>query len=503
MAEGFDFTNADPRFAGSARYRRIGDGVLLTSAVGRYAFLTAEQFQGYLRGEIPPDSELYRSLADKGLIRAEINIADEAERLGRRHGFLGCGPHLHIIEVTQRCNQSCVYCHSSRVGLDRTDRDMTVETAERVLDLVFRTSSPAITIEFQGGEPLLNFPVVESIVRSALRRNASAGKQLSFSLVSNLLLMDEQKLAFLLDNRVQICTSIDGPPELHNRQRPCPGGDAYAAARRWIERINQAYVEKELNPEVYHVEGLLTVTRPLLDLAQETVDTYVSLGFKALFLRPLDPFGFAGKAAGKLGFTAQQYLAFYREAVDYMIELNHKGTPILERYAAIFLTKILSDLDPNFLDLRSPCGAGIGQLTYGYDGELFTCDEGRMLHHMGDDFFALGSVRDTTYEQAMKHDTVRATTIASQLSASADCVHCVYAAYCGICPVYNYATQGSLQGQMRTSNWCAILMGIQDHLFSRLMVADAKTQEVFENWVTVRPRDHYLHGEAPDPDAQG
>ena len=40
-----------------------------------------------------------------------------------------------------------------------------------------------------------------------------------------------------------------------------------------------------------------------------------------------------------------------------MIELNKQGVEILERYAAIFLTKILSGDDPNFLDIRSPGGA--------------------------------------------------------------------------------------------------------------------------------------------------
>ncbi len=46
---------------------------------------------------------------------------------------------------------------------------------------------------------------------------------------------------------------------------------------------------------------------------------------------------------------------------DYMIDLNKRGVEILERFAAIFLTKILGGEDPNFLDIRSPCGAGTGQ----------------------------------------------------------------------------------------------------------------------------------------------
>ena len=35
------------------------------------------------------------------------------------------------------------------------------------------------------------------------------------------------------------------------------------------------------------------------------------------------------------------------------------------------------------MELRSPCGAGTGQIAYYYDGNIYTCDEGRMLAEMG------------------------------------------------------------------------------------------------------------------------
>ena len=116
-----------------------------------------------------------------------------------------------------------------------------------------------------------------------------------------------------------------------------------------------------------------------------------------------------------------------------------------------------------------------------------------MLHHMGDDFFRIGEVQTSRYRDLMQHDTVRALVVASNLDASPDCTECVYQPYCGTCPVYNYTVQGSIQGQMRTSPWCAVLMGIQDYLFTKLRRADPRVREVFERWITVRPRSHYLH----------
>ena len=110
------------------------------------------------------------------------------------------------------------------------------------------------------------------------------------------------------------------------------------------------------------MEALLTTTREALSRGREIVDTYKSLGCRALHLRPIDPFGFVEKTASRVEYPRQEYLKFYRDTTDYIIELNKKGEQILERYAAIFLTKILNGEDPNFLDIRSPSGAGISAI---------------------------------------------------------------------------------------------------------------------------------------------
>jgi radical SAM protein with 4Fe4S-binding SPASM domain len=176
-----------------------------------------------------------------------------------------------------------------------------------------------------------------------------------------------------------------------------------------------------------------------------------------------------------------------------MLELNTQGVEILERYAAVFLTKILSGEDPNFLDVRSPCGAGIGQLAYGHDGQIFTCDEGRMLHREGDSLCLLGEAATSSYRELVGHETVRAFAIASNLDAQPDCVSCVYSPFCGVCPVHSYRTQGSIFGRMSASSWCATHKGIQDYLFERLGQGEPGVLATFQRWTTRRGRSHFLH----------
>lgn len=474
------------------RFRQVGEKTLITNQEGSFALLSREEWQQFATGTVAKGSPLHAKLKDGNFLRAEFDQNKAAQRLQRRKRFVGSGPNLHVMVVTLRCNETCVYCHASRATMDAVHTDMTPEIAEKSVDLALQTTNPWVTIEFQGGEPLVNFSVVKHIIEYALEKNKTIGKTLEFTMVTNLSLMDEEKLKFLLQNKVQICTSIDGPEHLHDKQRRLPGLSAHKAATHWIKRINEAYGEMGLDTNLYHVEALMTTTKETLKYPKEVVDTYVSLGCRALFLRPLDPFGWSEKTGYRTEYPRSEYMKFYRTAVEYMIELNKSGTQILERFASIFLTKILSGEDPNFLDIRSPGGAGLGQIAYSYDGKIFTCDEGRMLHESGDDTFLIGDVRTSTYRDIVGHETVRAVTIASILDGQPDCVNCTYVPYCGIPPVHAHKSQGSIFGHMRESTLCAVHKGIQDFLFEKMGEGDAGTLDVFQKWTTIRNRDHFL-----------
>ncbi|MBL4684382.1 MAG: His-Xaa-Ser system radical SAM maturase HxsB [Nannocystaceae bacterium] len=487
----------DTRGPAFFRYRAVGEHIVVTNLEGRWLLLSHDEFSAFATGKLNVDSPLYTRLSEGNFLRESYDVVAASEGLRRRKRFVHYGPNLHLMVVTLRCNETCVYCHASRADMDRVDTDMSRETAEACVEMALKSTSPGITIEFQGGEPLVAFDIVKHTVQYALSKNRAAGKQLEFTMVSNLALMDEEKLAWLVEHRVQICTSIDGPRALHDKQRKLRTLSAYDEAAGWIARINEAYGERGLDPTLYHVEALLTTTKAALHQPKAIVDTYVALGCRALFLRPIDPFGFADKTRRIVDYPRVEYLRFYAEALDYMIALNQGGTEILERYAAIFLTKILSGEDPNFLDIRSPGGAGIGQLAYNYDGKIFSSDEGRMLHAMGDSTFLIGQVGESSYRDVVGHPTIRAMSIASNLDQQPDCVNCAYQPYCGTQPEHNHKTLGTMFGRMRESAMCAVHKGIQDILFERLG-RGGEVREVLERWTTVRPRDHFLHDPAPE-----
>jgi His-Xaa-Ser system radical SAM maturase HxsB len=474
------------------RFRAVGAEWLLTNDAGAYAFLTAEEFNAWHGGALASGDPAFERLKRAGFVGAGYDADAIAARLCRRKDYLSTGPYLHIFVVSLRCNEQCVYCHASRASMKADGYDMTPETADRCLDLAFHSPSPFLNIEFQGGEPLSNWEVVQHIVEGAVARNREARRELSFSLVTNLSLMDEAKLEYILDHGIQVCTSLDGPEALHNGNRKWADGNAHAATIEWMKRLNDGYVARGLDPNLYHVEALLTVTRESLQHPRAIVDEYVKHGLKGLFLRPLNPFGFAAKTEDKIGYGAKEFMPFYLTALDYILELNRRGVEIMERWATIFLAKILTDQDPNYVDIRSPCGAGIGQIAYNYDGQIFTCDEARMLYQMGDPAFRIGHAAELAYDEIIDSSVVRSLLFASTQEALPACAECAYLPYCGTCPVYNYGTQGNIFGLMPSNQKCQMHMAILDRLFTLLRDGGPEVRRTFERWTTVRERPFYI-----------
>jgi uncharacterized protein len=473
------------------RIRQVAGAFLLTGDLGGHAFLEPDEYRRWAQGQLRRDEPAAQRLKDAELW-AEGDQQQRAKKLLERKSFLHYGPNLHIFVVTLRCNHSCQYCHASRARMDAFETDMDIETAERSVDFAFQSTSPFLTIEFQGGEPLANWPVVEHLIEYSLQKNALAGKNLMFALVTNLSLMDDEKLAYLIERKVQISTSLDGPQPIHDAVRVYRDGNSYAATVGWIRKINAKYREMGLDPMLYRVEALPTVTKLALPHAKALIDEYAALGCHSIYLRHLDPFGFAGVTKERLGYSIADFLEFYRGALDYVVELNRNGTDFVERTAAMLFTKILGGRDPNFLDLRSPCGAGIGQIAYNHDGRMFTCDEGRMVDRSGDDCFAIGHVAKDEYRAVLSGEVVRAMTTASTLQGQPGCADCAYLPWCGICPVHNYTEQGSIHGRMIESTWCQKYMGVLDLLMTRLRQADDFERALYQRWASPRALEHYV-----------
>lgn len=194
------------------------------------------------------------------------------------------------------------------------------------------------------------------------------------------------------------------------------------------------------------------------------IDTYISNGFNGIFLRPLTELGFAKEEWNNIGYSAKEFLEFYRNSFEYIIEWNRKGMKIREQHAAIFLSKILGGRCGNYTELRSPCGATVGQLAYYPDGNIYTCDEGRKLAKMGDCSFKVGNV-ENNYNEITGSSVCKSVCVASCLESIPECSECVYSPYCGVCPVTIYGESHNLFFGKNKKFRCEIYKGIMKLLF--------------------------------------
>lgn len=471
---------------GFFRFKKIEDKYLLTNDVGDYVFLTKNEFDDFTQGKIDKEGAVYAKLRDKNFIKDELNYDYLIERYKNKQSFLKQGTSLHIVVVTHRCDHRCVYCQTSSSFLNAENKDMDKDTAKKVVDVIFDSPSPHINIEFQGGEPLLNWEIVKFVIEYSEEKNEIFNKNLMFSLISNLTFLTEEKLQFLLFHKVSLCTSLDGPEYIHNKNRiatTLPNG-AYTNVKKWIDRIQELKKQEEQkNGELpYRMEALVTVSRFTLPYAKELINEYIDRGYCKIHLRPLSQLGFSSTAWSQIGYSHEEFIKFYKECLDYIIDLNLQGKEFYERTARIILTKIFLDFDPNYLELRSPCGAGIGQMLYNYDGKVFTCDEGRML---GNDTFVIGDVHKDNYEQIVSHETVKLLCVASCLDGL-ECDSCVYKPYCGVCPIANYAENGNIFAQMPKNIRCQINQAIFGYIFYKLQ--EEKVNKVFNSWFDIKEK---------------
>ncbi|MEO0250229.1 MAG: His-Xaa-Ser system radical SAM maturase HxsB, partial [candidate division WOR-3 bacterium] len=376
----------------------------------------------------------------------------------------------------------CDYCQALSAPPESEGLSMSRDTARAVVDVIFQTPSPAIKIEFQGGEPLLNWAAVREVVEYSERVNRGYRKHLEFVLCTNLTLLDHEKLSFLRDHRVMISTSLDGPRDLHNRHRIArDGSSGYDLFRDRLALVQQTGGAA--------CSALLTITRDHLGRLREVIDEYIDCGFEGVFLRCVNPYGRARSAWEQFSYPVEEFIEAYKDALDYILYLNKRDRRFTEYYTALLLTRILTPFSTGFVDLQSPSGAGISGVIYDFDGNVFPADEGRMLARMGDDTFKLGNVHIDSYEDIFGGDKLRQLTAVSCLETLPECAWCAYQPYCGADPIRNYVESGDVIGHRPTSDFCKKNKAIFDHLFGLIRKNDSEVMDIFWSWVTNRPLD--------------
>lgn len=448
---------------------------VVTNLAGNHRVMSREQLDDLVNHRISPHSSVYDDLKadhfladDDSTLYADLLAAKYRTRQARLPEFTA----LHLFVVTLRCDHSCQYCQVSRVSEDRSAYDMTIDTANRAIGLMFQSPSPYLKVEFQGGEPLLNFGLIQYVVKEVRRRND--GREIQFVITSNLSQLTDKILDFCAANRIHFSTSLDGPAQLHNQNRPRPNHDSHARTVDGIHRIRN-----RLGADA--VSALMTSTAESLKQPDAIIDEYVRLGFKSIFLRYISPYGFAAKTSARIGYETEEFIEFFKRGLRHIINLNAAGVRIYEVYSRLLLQRILTPYATSYVDLQSPSGIGISVLVYNYDGDVYASDEGRMLAEMGDKTFRLGTVRNT-HRDLFLNSNLLPMIFETMLEGVPGCCDCALLPFCGSDPVFHHRTQGDIVGHRPTSAFCKRNMELMRHLI-RVLEDDPQAAAILRSWL--------------------
>lgn len=454
------------------------DRYVAVNEVGESQVLLRNELELLVRKRLARSSPLYDALKASHFL--EDNDSDIAAdlltlKVRSKRARIARFTSLHMFVVTLRCNHTCQYCQVSRQSEDRSAYDMTEPMADKALDFTFRSPSPAIKIEFQGGEPLLNFELIRYIVLEAERRNIAEKRDLAFVITTNLSFLTDEILNFCRKHAILISTSLDGPEDLHNANRPKPGNNSYQVT---IEGIKKARGTLGVD----QVSALMTTTKASLARVTDIIDEYVKQGFKGIFLRNLSPYGFAIKTRYFDGYDSEKWLDFYRTGLNYILKLNKQGYRFTEFLTTTILQKMLTPYEAGFVNLRSPAGIGIAGIIFNYNGEVYPSDEARMKAEMGDKIFCMGDLMTDTYEQMMLSPALLTPLEDSVAESVPMCEECAFLPYCGSDPDYHYATQQDFVGHKALSGFCKKNMGVFRYIIQKLEDSP-EDRQILESWV--------------------
>lgn len=455
---------------------------VLVNECGEFLFAPSGTARKVVKREIASGSDLYKTLKAKHFIYDDYSspLLDVlASKYRSKYDFLPGSTKLHIFVVTLRCDHSCHYCQVSRQTMNRGEYDMTPEMVEAAVTIMLDSPAEYITMEFQGGEPLLAFDVIKHAVSIARPRAAQKNKYLDIVITSNLAYLTDGILDYCKREKIKLSTSLDGPAFIHNANRPRPGNNSYQMA---IDGIKLA--RKALGTE--QVAALMTTTQLSLQHPREIIDEYVRQSFHSIFLRPISPYGFAVRTRRRTGYEMDEFLDFYKTGLEHILEINRKGYNLVEIYSKILLQKILTPHGTGYVDLQSPSGAGLSVLVYNYDGDVYATDEARMLAEMDDRTFRLGNVLQDSRAQILTSPAFVQVLEAACNQSLPGCSGCAFQPYCGADPVYHYAVQGDMIGYRPTSGFCKKNMEIIKHLFGLLRTGGSEIQNILWGWITER-----------------
>ena len=345
-------------------------------------------------------------------------------------------------QVTDDCNLACTYCYETHKG----HKSMKFETAKKFIDKLLSgedgfgeyvnpSFSPAIIIEFIGGEPFMEIELIDQIAdyfkKRAIELRHPWATKYCFSICSNgTLYFDERVQKFIRKNKnhLSFSVTIDGNKELHDSCRVFHDGRpsydlAVSAAMDWIKRGG-------------YMGSKITIAPGNLDYLYNAIIHMYDLGYTEINANCVYEEGWTREHATKFYYTLKKIADFWN---DNDIVESH--------YLSLFEDGFFCPKEEG--DDQCWCGGTGSMLAMDPDGYLFPCIR-YMRTSLGDSQLPLsiGHV-DTGLGIAEKDKATICdlNCVTRRTQNNDECYYCPIAAGCSDCAAYNYQVNGTVHSR--------------------------------------------------------
>lgn len=341
-------------------------------------------------------------------------------------------------QVTDACNLACTYCYQINKG----KRVMRLEDAKKLVDMLLTEdarldgyitpeNSPALVLEFIGGEPFLQVELIEQICDYFLSRAIELchpwATRFCISICSNGTLYFEEKVQRFLTRfrgHVSFSVTIDGNKELHDACRVFSDGSpsydlAVAAAKDWISRG-------------YYMGSKITIAPENLKYLYDAVVHMVELGYDEI----------NANTVYEEGWTLEHAREYYRQLkrlADYWL----KNDLVETHYLSLFVDTFFRPKEET--DVENWCGGTGYMLAMDPDGYLYPCIR-YMESSLGDERepMRIGHIDEGIAQTECTRNCVECLNAIDRRTQSTDeCFYCPIAEGCSWCSAYNYQVSGT------------------------------------------------------------
>lgn len=327
------------------------------------------------------------------------------------------------LHIAHDCNLRCEYCFASTGDFGEGRKLMSFETGKTAIDFLLEKSANRenLELDFFGGEPLMNFDVVKQIVVYARSKEKEYGKRFRFTITTNGLLLDDDKIDFINKEMSNVVLSVDGRKEVNDRTRVrVDGTGCYDAIMPKFKRL----VEKR-GFENYYVRG--TFTKYNLDFSEDVFHLN-SEGFDQISVEPV-----VGEESNPYAITEKELPTVF----DEYEKLEKRLSDARKQGNRFNFFHFMLDLDqgPCAIKRLRGCGSGNEYVAITPDGDIYPCHQ-----FVGNTDYKMGNLHDGTFDMEMKKKFASA-----HIYTKEKCRSCWAKFYCsGGCNANNYIYEGDI-----------------------------------------------------------